>query len=146
MSTARRPNRLAKLIHQPGGQPMEAAVRAAEANLHGIQAEVIAEIEAILERMHAIEAAGCDAQTMEQLYTLSNRVSGMAGLFGMTGLGQVCFSLCELLDRFMSQDVQDSPALRVHMESLQLLRPGSMHDEGQQAEIVAALRRIVVRV
>ena len=147
MSTSSpQPNRLAKLVHQRGGQPMAVAIRAAEANLHHIRGDVIGEIEAILARMHAIEAAGSDAQSLEELYTLANSVIGMAGLFGMSGLGHVCFSLCELLDRLRSQHKQDAPALRVHMESLHLLRPGATYDKERQTAVIVALQRIVARV
>lgn len=124
----------------------EAAVRATEANRHDIRNDVINEIEGILDRMHAIETAGDDAQTLDELYTLANNVVGMAGLFGMSGLGQVCFGLCELLDRLRSQHIQDAPAVRVHMGSLHLLRPDSTYNQEQQAAVVAALRCIVVRL
>ena len=125
---------------------MEAAVQTAEANLLCLHDDVIAEIEGILDRMHAIEATGSDTQTLDELYTLANSVVGMAGLFGMPSLGHVCFSLCGLLDRLRSQHMQDGPALQVHMGSLHLLRPGSTHDKEQQAAVVAALRRIVGRL
>lgn len=140
------PNRLAKLVHQRGGQPMAVAVHAAETNLHRIQGDVISEIEAILARMHAIEAAGSDVQSLDELYTLANSVIGMAGLFGMAGLGHVCFSLCELLDQLKSQHAQDAPALRVHMESLHLLRPGTTYNQEQETAVIVALQRIVARI
>lgn len=140
------PNRLATLVHQPAGLSLDEAIVAADANLNLIRGTVVREIEVMVERMQAIGAApqtDLDAQSLNELYALANSVVGMAGVFGMECLGQVSFSLCALLDHMRSAAEIDGRALKVHMDSLRLLRPGTLQDLAQQDAIVAALRRVV---
>ena len=145
----RQPSRLAGLVHQPGGVTIDEAVEAADTALETIREEVTAEIYSTLERMLVLGhdmKAGYDKYALDELYVLANTVVGMAGVFGMHSLGEVSFSLCELVDRLKTMKKWDGPAMQVHMDSLRLLRPGATQSDVQQKALVGALRRIVARV
>lgn len=145
----RPPNRLARLVQGPGGLAAEEAVRAADAGLERIRDDVVREIAAVVARMQALGAAlegGPDEGALRSLYGLANSVVGMAGVFGMAPLGEVCFSLCELIDRMAVRQRWEPAAVRVHLDSIGLLRPGAPAGERGHEEIVAALRRVVERV
>lgn len=144
-----RANRLATLVHQPGGLVIDEAIDAANANLELIRGPMVQRIEVMVERMQAIGAvleSDLDAEALDELYTLANSVVGMAGVFGLECLGQVSCSLCTLIDHLRTSTVWDGRALCVHMDSLRLLRPGTMQDLAQQDAIVAALRRVLETV
>lgn len=146
----RKPGTFAKLVRQPGGVSMDEAVRAADANLESIRGRLVAEIEATLERMQALGGAlrdgPGDGRALEELYASANAVIGLAGAPGLRGLGRVCYSLCELIDRLQTSGAWNGPAVRIHMDSLRALRPGTAEGEAQQEAIVAALKRVVARV
>lgn len=146
---ASKPNRLSRLVHQPGGVTMDEAVQAADANLETIREKVVAEIEAIVERMQAVGTilrTGPDERALEELYTLANSVVGMAGVFGMAALGQVSYSLCDLVDRMRTRKKWDGAAMQVHMDSLRLVRSGTQGDGDGHRAVIAALRQVVERL
>lgn len=148
-TVTRKGNAFGKLVRQPGGVGMEEAVRAADENLRAIRGQLRAEVEAAVERMRALgrglEDGACPA-ALEELYRLANCVVGLAGASGLPALGRVCYSLCELVDRLQGARTWNWPAVRVHMDSLRLLRPGAEGSEAEQEAVVAALRRVVARV
>lgn len=145
----RKANAFAKLVRQPGGLTMNEAVRAADANLQSIRGQLLAEVEASVERMQTLGRALRDASdggALEELYALANSVVGMSGASGLRALGQVCYSLCEVIDRLQTSGAWNGPAVQVHMDSLWLLRPGTAEGEAQQEAIVVALKRVVGRI
>lgn len=150
IAQTRRPaGAFAKLVRQPGGMTEDEAVRAADANLESIREKLVAEIEATLERMHAVAGALGDAPgapALEELYKAANSVIGMAGAPSLRTLGQVCHSLCELIDRLQTTGAWNAAAVRLHMDSLRVLRPGTAEDAARQEAIVAALKRVVGRI
>ena len=139
----------AKLVRQPGGMTQDEAVRAADANLESIREKLAEEIRATLDWMHAIGGALGDepgTPALEELYKAANSVIGMAGAPGLRALGRVCYSLCELIDRLQTTRTWNAAAVRLHMDSLRVLRPGATEDEARQEAIVAALKRVVGRI
>lgn len=145
----RKPSSFAGLVRRPGGLSMDEAVRAADANLLSMRGRLVAEIGATLERMQALGGElrdGSDRRALDELYDLSNSVIGMAGASGLPTLGQVCFSLCELIDRSQTSQAWHRQAVKLHFDSLKALRPGAA-DAGVDGEVVAAaLRRVVARI
>ena len=141
-----RGNRLAQLVNRPGGMSATEAARAADANLALIRDDTVAHIEAAVDRMLAIGAAlqaGPDEPALTELYALGNRVGGMAGIFGLDGLGEVSFNLCNLIDRLKVLGTWNAPAMAVHMDSIRLVRSGEMDVDNRYAAVVRALRRVV---
>lgn len=144
-----KPNRLAKLVHQPGGVSMNEAVRAANASLEGLRETVVGEVEATLDRMQAIGAglrSGPDEPALAELYALSNVIIGMAGVFGMERFGAVAYSLCELIERIRRRGKWDAPAVQLHLDTLRRLRAEPAGDDAQHERVVAGLRQLVSRL
>lgn len=142
-------SRFARLVHRPDGVTMDEAVQASNANLESIRDNVISEIDASLERMRRIVAGLDDPpadKALSELYTLSNRVSGMAGVFGMECLGQVSLSLCELLDRMKELKRWDAAAVRIHTDALRHVRRDAQGDETSRTAIVGALKQVLNRI
>ena len=146
----RRAGNFAKLVRKPGGLSLDEAVRAPDANLQSIRGQLIAEVEATVERMQALAGNafrdGPDERALEQLYQLSNSVVGIAGAAGLRALGQVCYNLCELIDRLQTSRGWNVAAVRVHIDSLHLLCAGTADDGSEHEAIVAALGRVVARI
>lgn len=151
MSTPRMPahtKRLAGLVHRPGGLTEDEAVCAADANLETIRERTLQQMDGTLQLMQAIGRTletRADRAALESLYAHSNSIIGVAGVFGMSGLSAVAYSLCELIDRLRTSRTWNAQAVSVHLDSLRLMRmagPG----EAENREMQAALRRLVDRV
>lgn len=140
--------RMAGLVNRPGGITVSEAVTAAEANLAGLRGRGLEEITTTLERIAVIGdalKAGPDEALQAELYTLGNFLVGVAGVFGMGGLGEVAFSLCSLLDRLRGAGWWSLPSLQIHLDSLKLVHAGNLQGP-DLAAIGAALRKVVERV
>ena len=146
--TTKVPNLLARELKRPGGLTLEEAVQAADAKLETIRGPVTADVHAKLDRIQALGGellANRDDAAADALYALSNAVASTAGTFGLQAVGDVAFSLCELLDRWRTAQRWDRSALKVHLDSLRLLRTDRALTAQQQSAIVAALARVVHR-
>jgi hypothetical protein len=118
-------NRLAKLMAKPGGKSVADALADANANLKALRAEClplmdekIAEIQAIVGRCKTAPTP----QDLKRLYVLGNEMLEIAGVNQMEELGEASFSLCELIDRFVTYRRYSWPALQVHLDGLIALR------------------------
>lgn len=143
---SKRGNRLAQLVNRPGGMTATEAERAADANLATIRGDTVSHIDLLVRDILAAGArlrAGPDEAAASELYALANKVGGMAGIFGLHGVGEVCFSVCDLVDRLRVLESWNGPAIGVHMDSLRLVRSGEMDADQGYAAVVAALRRVV---
>ena len=148
MPTARKPNSFGKIVLQPGGTTMEEAITAADANLAGLKAAVVQELNDTVARMQAIGAAMqgiFDEPRMDDIYTLANTVIGMAGVFGTESLGKVSYSLCDLIDRNRRNARSDDLGIRLHIDTLRLISNGAVAGIDQQEAMVVSLRKIVER-
>lgn len=142
------PNLLGRSVHRAGGVTLEQAASAAAAKLEAIRSAVTEEVEDTVERLLATGSrvgSDYDGVVLDELYGLANTIMGMAGPFGLGSLGDVSFSLCELLDRMKTHRRWDVAAVRVHLDALRLLRPGAAATDTQRRTIVGALRCVVQR-
>ncbi len=102
--------RFANLVNRPGGQTAEEAIGAASTNLATIRDKLVGAIDTTLMRMQALGAtlqAGHDPAVTQELYNLANTIIGLAGTAGLGSLGEVSYSLCELIDRLRTgQDLE----------------------------------------
>ncbi len=140
--------RLAGLVNQPGGITVSEAVAAAETNLATIRDRGLEEITAIMLRIQALGESlrvTPDAALQMELYKASNSLVGIAGVFGLGGLGEVAFSLCNLLDRLRATGLWSFPSVRIHLDSMRLAQAGTL-SEAEMTAIGAALRQVVDRV
>jgi hypothetical protein len=139
-------NRLAKLIQAPGGKRVADALADARANLDKIADLCLGEIDAAIAGIQA--AAGAAERTPESfevVYVASNNMIGLAGLFGREDLGKAAHSLCELLDRAGGWDRCPPVALKVHVDSLVLLRHPDVLSSAQLGDILDGLAKVVQR-
>lgn len=121
----RRPNnRLAKLIHLPGGRTVESIELDVEARLDALKDACVT---AVQDRVHEI---GREAQVMPRppasdhlgrIYMLSKDVIGLAGVAHLEDVGRAAMSFCQLLDGWRNGRPWTAPPFDVHLAALQLL-------------------------
>lgn len=135
-------SRLSLLLHQPGGMTVAEASAAACARLRNMQPKAIASIDDMIARMAALGphlAQGPDKAALDELYVLANAVFGTAGLFGLDAVGEVAYSLCELIDRLRASGAWHPLAVQVHLNGLALAR--ATGGDGARA-VARGLRRV----
>jgi hypothetical protein len=139
-------NRLAKLIQQPGGKRIAEALADARANLDEIADLCLGEIDAAIGAIQgASKSPERTPESFDTVYRASNDMLGLAGLFGREDLGRAAHSLCELLDRAGGWERLPPVALKVHVDSLALLRHPEALSPPQLAEILDGLVKVVQR-
>ena len=142
-------NRLAALIHAPGGLKASQAVAAAQANLESVRGEAMARLDEIIASLEVEEAglSAPDAAATERMYRLSNEIVGVAGLFGYGHMGDAAYSLCDLLDQLRAQERWSAAGVRVHLQTLKLLRQqgGPAADPAACNAILEGLRQVATR-
>lgn len=139
-------NRLARLVQAPGGTRVADALAAAQANLEELTDICLAEIDrAIAAVQQAADSPDKTAESFGQVYAASNEMTGLAGLFGREDLGKAAHSLCELLDRTGSWERCSPVALKVHIDSLGLLRHPAALTEAELKAILGGLEKVVDR-
>jgi chemotaxis protein histidine kinase CheA len=140
--------RLAAKINQPGGVTEEEAIEAATANLESLRGRTEHELDVTLQQIRAIGhtlQAPPDPMAVRELYSLSNSVVGIAGVYGMSGLSAVAYSLCDLVDKLRTSQTWNAAAVRVHVDSL-LLMQGDGPGKAVEQQIQQALRKLLDRV
>ena len=140
--------RIAQLVLRPGGITASEAVTAAERSLDGLRERGLSEITETIKHMY--EAAevltlGLDERGARELYTLSNTLVGVAGVFGKQGLGDVALSLCTLVERLLLAKRWDVQSVRLHLDSMRLLADNSL-SAAEVSRIGVALRQVVDRL
>lgn len=147
MSVIRRTpvNRLGKLMAKPGGISAAKALADADANLAGIKGqclplmdEKIAEVQSIVTRCKAAPSPA----DLKRLYTLGNEILEIGGAFEMKDLSDAAFSLCELIDRFVTYKRYSWAALQVHLDGLIALRAAAGEQNPQTATVLEGLRQV----
>ena len=117
--------RLAAKINQPGGQTEEEAISAATANLETLRDRTQHELEITLQQIRAVGRAletPPDPAMVRQLYSLSNTVVGISGIYGMSGLSNVAYSLCDIVDRMRMSRTWNAESVQIHIDSLLLMQ------------------------
>ena len=140
--------RLAGLVNRPGGITASEAVAAAESNLATIRDRGLDEITAIMARIMALGdtlRTACDPAVQADLYAASNSLVGIAGVFGFGPLGEIAFSLCNLLDRLRAAGIWSMASVQIHLDSMRLAQTGTL-GATEVAAINAALRQVVERI
>ncbi len=138
-------NRLAALIKMPGGKKLKDALSDAERNLETVKADCVSQIDALVGEIQTLAsgAGDPDLAARERLYDLGNQIVSLAGTFGMSGLGRAAYSLCELIDVTLDADGCPRGEIRVHAESLQLLRHAERLGEAGEAAVLEGLAKII---
>jgi hypothetical protein len=140
--------RIAQLVMRPGGITATEAVAAAEQSLEGLRDRGLSEIAETIDRMFVLAnemGLTQDPHRAGELYTLSNSLVGVAGVFGKSGLGDVALSLCTLIERLLLGKCSDGQAIQLHLDSMRLLAATSM-SKLEVSAIGNALRQVVDRL
>jgi hypothetical protein len=124
------------------------AVKAVEARLDTIKADVLASLDTLIEEMLGEKPAlsGDISATCARLYAFASQVVGVAGPFCPPEVPGAAVSLCELIDHMGASGKWSAGAVIVHLDGLKLLR--SMPDDGQKAareKIFSGLRKIALQ-
>jgi hypothetical protein len=114
------PNRLRKLMAEPGGVTAGRALERANGNVESIRETTMATIDEKIARITEL-ARGDVAGRLASIYALSNEVFAESGAFGLAELSAAANSLCALLATAEQARVPDT-AIVVHVESMRLLR------------------------
>jgi hypothetical protein len=141
-----RPNRLEKLLLEPGGVTVGQALRKAAENLESIRESSLTALDERLSQIEALRrAAGrrASSEVKEAIYLLANDVHSIAGVFGLHHLGEAAFSLCELIDRQRERGRWSPEAVDVHLAAFHIFRRPD-HDADGEA-VLAGLRQITDR-
>lgn len=133
-------NRLAEMIHEPGGLTIEDALRRAESNIESLHGEVTAAIDQALAKLQQAMPLGVDGA--DEMYRRSNDIVGFAVTLALRDVGRAAYSLCELLDRQRTRGSWNAQAVAVHVEALRLLREPS-GDAVSRAKILDGLDRVL---
>jgi hypothetical protein len=143
--TRRPENRLAKVIWIPGGKTIAQALDDAQTSLDEIKGE---SLETLRRKLADIQSLGRKAEEnpsegdSKALYALSSDVLETAGLFGLPELGQAAFSLCELLDRMITRNTWNWPAVQVHLRALLILADPDKTPPEARLHMLEGLRQV----
>jgi hypothetical protein len=136
-------NRLGRMLKDPGGITVRKALEQADENLESIREQSLAAIDARLEQIQACNrAAGKDPTeaAKAEIYAHANEIHGVAGTFGLHQMGEVAFSLCELVDRLRERGAWSSQGVEVHVAALRLFRTPNAKLDAKQ--VIAGLHRV----
>jgi hypothetical protein len=143
-------NHLAKIAREPGGRTIENALKAAETRIEAardVSVAALAEKAEQLARHAAAGRRGEDPDAFARIYDVSNAIYGLAAAFGLKGLAEAAFSLCDLADSFRGGETANWAAIDVHVDGIRLL--ASMGEKAGAAgmdSILEGLRRVRARV
>ena len=138
-------NRLAALIKMPGGKKLKDALADAERNLETVKSDCVGQIDQLVGELQTLAsgAGDPDLAARERIYDLANQIVSLAGTFGMSGLGRAAYSLCELVDITLDAGGCPRGEIRVHTESLQLLRHPERLGQAGEAAVLEGLAKII---
>lgn len=145
---SRQHNRIAALVHRPGGQTADEAIAAATANLESARDSTLLELDRMLLRMQDLAQnlqVRPNSTEMTELYAISNTVLGVAGAYGLSGLSGVAYSLCELIDKLRQSNTWNGQSVRLHLDSMVVVQGAKSNREDELA-VQHALRLLVDRV
>ncbi len=143
-----RRSKLSRLVNQPGGTTVAAALEEAAEQTKEFRAEATTIVSAALDELDALlasPAAAADSEAwLEKVYFLATRISDTAGPFGFEDMCAAAFSLCELADRQKRSCSLELPPLKVHAASLRLLFAEDQPPAARKA-VLAGLAQVVER-
>lgn len=121
-------SRLSELVGRFGGLTREEAIAAATRELDVMRPETDKAIISTIAQMEEIVAGAAkrgDAERMRQLLPCCDQIVTLAGTFGYGSLDTAARSLCDLLDGLLNQGKEDIASIRVHIQTMRMLAPGT---------------------
>ncbi len=141
-----RRSKLSRLVNQPGGVTVAAALAEAAEQTREFRVEAERIVLAAFDELDGLLAAPpapADAEAwLDKVYFLATRMSDTAGPFGFADMCAAALSLCELADRQKRAGRPHLPPLRVHAAALRLLFSADQPAEASRA-VLAGLAQVV---
>ncbi len=86
------------------------------------------------------------ADVIEKLYEASDSIAGTAALFGFNSLGKAAYSLCQLLSYADRGAGLNRPAVKAHLDGMQMLRRFADADPAATKMILDNLSRLLAHL
>ena len=121
--------RLSELVRKFGGLSRDDAVAAATSELETLRLEADSAILtaiAQLEKMVAADKSGGGEDAMKELLPVCDQIVTLAGTYGYGALDKATRSLCDLLDGLIGAGTRDRASIRVHVQTIRMMAPGSL--------------------
>ncbi|MGI9382510.1 MAG: Hpt domain-containing protein [Methyloligellaceae bacterium] len=141
---------LAKRCVRPGNG-LEAAQKAIKAAEHAIEELsvnfkdwMVGEVERLARAGDAIKADGPSESTVEDVFAVAHDIKGQAGTFGYPLAGDICASLCRLLDTCPDKSRIPVVLVEQHVDAVKaILREDAKGDDNRTAcELSGQLRDV----
>jgi hypothetical protein len=126
-------NRLAKIIAEPGGKHVIAAIDDANAQLLDMSEECLKKVDDALARIYASGTKAPEGAEITKLYTSVREIAGLAALCDLLDLGSAALSVCVLLDHAQNGARLTDEHVAVSLNVLRILRhPHLIDDKGRR--------------
>jgi hypothetical protein len=136
--------KLAQLLRTPGGVPVVEALAKANANLAELKPDCAKALRELADQIvGAFDAASrAERPSGAELYALSVKGVGLGQIAGLPEVDMTLVSLCRLTDHFDQSGHWDLDALRVHVQTLQILLSGAEFSPAAMREVLAGLEKV----
>jgi len=142
------PNRLGEKLTKGGGLMTSAAIRAASENVESMRERCIlaipGEISALTDILFSKSQSRVTRDQLEALLEGADSILTLSGTFGCDLLDIATKKFCDLCNGMMDQSLDDIAPLKIHLEAMRLLSPGSTltDDEAGASLLLQQLGRI----
>jgi hypothetical protein len=140
-------NHLADLMRQPGGRSVIEALRGAEARVERTKGVFLDALDRSIARMETASPLLDETPTgaaATEIYKAANDMIAMAGVVGYPALDEVAHGLCDLIDVLRVEGWSDQ-AIKVHVDSMHLLRALRPEDDVARERVLDGLRKVWTR-
>jgi hypothetical protein len=140
--------RLAELAARPGGVLRSDAIESAQKNIESLRGEadatLLKSIAAVQKIAYGMKRGELSEEEMHSILKLADQIVTLAGTFGYSALDRVVRSLCDLTDGLLRAGLRDAAPILVHVQSIQLIAPGSPQRSPEDIEkIHAELAKVI---
>ncbi len=139
--------RLSELTARPGGILRSDAIEGAQKSIENLRGEAdltlgksTAAIEAIVRGARSGHLSEIE---LHKILKLADQIVSLAGTFCYDPLDKVARSLCDLTDGLIRTKQYQAAPVAVHVQSMQLLGPGSPLGNAEIEKVVAELAKVL---
>lgn len=143
-------NELAKRCVRPGNglEAAQKAIKAAEDAIEELSVNfddwMVGEVERLCKANNAMKTGGLSEPALEEVFAVAHDIKGQAGTFGYPLAGDICASLCRLLDTCPDKDRIPVVLVGQHVDAVKaILREDAKGDDNRTArELSGQLRDV----
>ena len=136
---------LSDFLNRADGLDMDQALDRAALHLESMRGKIERGLDDNVAAIGAmIEDSSLDLRTQAQtLYSLADGILSVAAMFQRKTLGDIAFSLCDLLQVFEKADAWDSSAVRAHYDAMRLVQAKTDLTFDERGELLRNLSDMV---